>query len=127
MLRKASKSSSEIFEILKDLHLVNEEGCVLSLTHSVWEEARSKLDNAMSKKYIHLYVSQNRNGLLDKLLDHYGISSIKESIKETSVSSNEYDKSNWSMKSSDNILPSLRTTIRLSSDTWSKIAPMDIF
>jgi len=35
------------------------------------------------------------------------------------------DQSNWSMPSSDNILPSLRTTIHLSSETWSKIEPIN--
>lgn len=37
------------------------------------------------------------------------------------------DQSNWSMQSSDNILPFLRTTIYLSSEIWNKIAPIDIF
>lgn len=34
----------------KDLHLLNDEDRVLNLTHSVWEEARIKLSNAMPKK-----------------------------------------------------------------------------
>lgn len=87
------------------------------------EEARIKLNNAMSKKYIYLFVSQNRNNLLNKLLDHYGINCVEESIKETSMSSviNECsDESNWSMQSSNNILPSLRTTIHLSSEHGAK-------
>lgn len=126
MPRKASKSVSEIFDVLKDLHLVNDEGCVLNLTHSIWEEACIKLDNAMSKKYIYLYVSQNRNGLLHKLLHYYGIDCVKKNIRDNSASFNECsDQSNWSMPSSDNILPSLRTTIHLSSETWSKIEPIN--
>lgn len=102
MPRKALKSLSEIFEVLKELRFVNDKGHVLNLTHSVWEEACMKLNNAMSTKYIYLYVSQNGNGLLNKLLDHYGISCVEESIKETSVSSiitECSDQSNWSMQS----------------------------
>jgi len=106
---------------------VNDKGHVLNLSHSVWEEASIKLDNAMSKKYIYLYVSQNRNGLLHKLLDHYGIDCDKRNTKRTSTSSVECsDQSNWSIQSSDNILPNLRTAIHLSSETWRKIAPIDI-
>lgn len=128
MPRKALKSVFEIFEALKDLYLVNGEGDVLNLTHSIWNEACIKLNNVMSKKYIFLYVSQNRNGLLSMLLDHYGTDCMKKIIEETSTSSvvNESsDKSNWSMQSSNNILPRIRTKIHLSSETWSKIAPID--
>lgn len=32
-------------------------------------------------------MSQNRNGLLNKLLDHYGIGCVEESIKGKSASS----------------------------------------
>lgn len=67
----------------------------------------------MSKKYIYLCVSQNRYGLLDKLLDHYGITYAKE----TSLTLDNSNQSNWSMQSLDNILPSLRTTIHLSNET----------
>lgn len=127
MPRKAARTSSEIFEALKDLYFVDDEGRVLNLKHSVWEQAHIKLNNEMSRKYIFLYVSQNRNGLLNKLLDHYGISCIEQSREETSISSvNENsDHPNWSIQS-PKILPSLRATIHLSSKTWSKIAPIDI-
>lgn len=102
------------FEILKDLFVLDDKGRVLNLSHSVWEEACNKLNNAMSKKYIYLCVSQNRYNLLSKLLDHYGIICIKE----TSLTSlDNSDRSNWSMQSSDNILPPIRTTIHLSNET----------
>lgn len=123
MPRKAAKSSSEIFQVLKDLHVLNDKGRALSLTHSIWEEACIQLDNVMSKKYIYLYVSQNRHGLLDQLLQHYGIACTKETSPTLADDSRE---SNWSMHSSDNIFPSLRTTIHLSNETWRKIAPVKV-
>jgi len=90
MSRKAAKSSSEIFECLKDLTILNDKSRPLNLTHSVWEEACIKLDNVMSKKYMYLYVSQNRYNLLNKLLDH-GITT-----RDISSSYNS-SQSNWSI------------------------------
>jgi len=120
MPRKTAKSPSEIFDALKDLYVADGKGRVLNLSHSVWEEACTKLNNVICKKYIYLYVSQNRYNLLNKLL-HYGI--IR--AKVTSPISDDSNGSNWSMQSSDNIMPPLRTTIHLSNETWRKIAPMD--
>lgn len=58
MPRKAAKSPSEIFEILKDLFVLDDKGRALILSHSVWEEACNKLNNAMSKKYIYLRLTE---------------------------------------------------------------------
>lgn len=127
MPRKAIKSSDEIFDVLQDLHVVNNEGRVFNLKSPVWNEAHIKLNKMMSVKYIYLYVSQNRNGILDRLLKHYGITLVTDTSVVIDTSRfDESNESNWSMQSSNNILSPLRVKLHISDKTWRKIAPVTI-
>lgn len=121
MPRTAAKSADEIFQSLKDLYVLDDTGQILNLSHSVWNDASEKLNNVMNKKYVYLYISQNRHGILDKLCEHYGVTCNKE----LSLTSDTSNISNWSMNQSNDSCPPLRSTVHLSKETWMQIAPID--
>jgi len=110
MPRKPKKTVSEIYETLKELRFFHKNKFYL-------------LDGAMSKSYVYMYITQNRNGILDKL---YG-KEIELSPQKISknVSKNESDSSihsNWSMNELNTLAP-LRAKVHISKYDWEKIDP----
>jgi len=68
-----------------------------------------------------MYITQNRNGIQDKL---YGkdICSINSSNISKDISDQSIH-SNWSMNESKHLLPPLRTEVHMSKCEWDKIDP----
>lgn len=68
-----------------------------------------------------MYITQNRNGIQDKL---YGkdICSINSSNIFKDISDQSIH-SNWSMNESKHLLPSLRMEVHMSKCEWDKIDP----
>lgn len=66
MPRQPKKNVNEIFESLKDLNFFNDKGQIVKLSDPIWKEAENALNKVFSKKYLYLYISQNRNGILER-------------------------------------------------------------
>lgn len=115
MPRKPKKSVSEIYEALKELHFLYEDK-FKPYNDSIWQTASDLLNGTMTKCYIYMYITQNRNGILHKL---YG-----KNIVDFNTSKNVSDQSihsNWSMNESNHILLSLRVEVHMSKCEWDKI------
>lgn len=128
MPRIAKKSVDEIFESLKDLNFFDDRGEILRLTNAIWQTAEKALNGELSMKYIYLYVSQDRNGILKRFRQKYNINkdvfSESTGTINTSNESNNSNTSNWSM--SPCALKPWRTIISLDKQTWHKISECGI-
>jgi len=116
------KIVDKIFESLKDFNFFDNRSHILRLSESIWKDAENRLNGELSMKYLYLYLSQNRNRILERFREKCN---IVEDIFSKSTSlineSNESNYSNWSM-SSPCVLKSWRTVIYLDKKTWHKIS-----
>lgn len=123
MPRQPKRNVDEIFDLIKDINFFNDQGQVLRLADSVWKHAESILKGQMTAKYLYLYISQNRNKILERFREKYDInmedSKLSESLNSTDIS-RESNDSNWSTSSLRHLKP-WRTILYLDFDTWSKI------
>lgn len=92
MPRIAKKSVDEIFESLKDLNFFDDRGEILRLTNAIWQTAEKALNGELSMKYIYLYVSQDRNGILKRFRQKYNIN--KDVFSESTGTINTSNESN---------------------------------
>lgn len=125
MPRLPRKNVDDIFESIKDLNFFNDEGHVVKLSNPVWKITEASLNREMTKKYLYLYVSQNRGRILERLRQEYNINNPESSailLKSTDSAdtSCQSNNSNWSMSSPCNLKP-WRTTINLEIDTWLEL------
>lgn len=124
MPRIPKKSVDEISFILQGLTFHDVDGNFRPMSHEVWRLAHDRLKEHMSLKYIYLYITENRNGILKKLygddapIGKQGSVQRNQSPKILNVSTS----SNWS-DSGFTEAPSIRTILCLSKDTWAKINP----
>jgi len=110
------KTVDEIFESLKDFNFFDNRGHILRLSESIWKDAENRLYGELSMKY--LYLSQNRNGILERFREKYNIvEGIFSKLTSLINESNESNYSNWSM-SSPCVLKPWRTVIYLDKKTW---------
>lgn len=74
------------------------------------------MQGKMSKDYIYLYLSKNRNNVFDRI--HAIETSIKDENNLDTSADNSRNDSNWSMGETDCTLPFLRETIAISKSEW---------
>jgi len=130
MPRQPKKNVNEIFESLKDLNFFNDKGHIVGLSDPIWKEAENALNKELTKKYLYLYISQNRNGILERFQQAYNV--VEHTLSDSGDSidmnnqtkstneSNESKHSNWSISSPCRLKP-WRTVIHLTKETWHNI------
>lgn len=73
MPRQPKKNVDEIFDSIKELNFFNNQGQVLKLSDPMWKHAETMLKGEMIAKYLYLYLSQNRNRILEQFREKYDI------------------------------------------------------
>lgn len=110
-----------IYEALKDLRFTDEKGILLPWSDDIWQIATDAMNGKMTKAYLYLYLSQNRNGIYNRI---HGIE-IAESVKYDSNVEDTADYSrqdpNWSMGETECALPALRKDINVSRSEWDAL------
>lgn len=122
MPRKPRKSISDISEALKEIDFLQGES-FKCYNDPIWQIAADLLDGAMSKCYLYIYITQNRNNILGTL---YGEDLHPIECNISKNESHESISSNWPMNESKNILPPLRTEMHISKSEWDKIDPCTV-
>lgn len=114
---------NKVYEALKELYFLDGNGQLLPWGDDVWEQAFEALDHKMSKAYIYLYLSTNRNDVFRRI---HGAEALDTS-EAPSVLTNDrtVDDSrgdlNWSMGESNCMLPPLRKAIEIPRSEWDGI------
>lgn len=119
MPRQPANSPNEIYDALKRLCFIDNKGKLLAWDDDVWKKAVDAMRGKMSKDYIYLYLSKNRNNIFNRI---HGIETL-ESTKDESLDTtadNSRD-SNWSMGEINCVLPTLRISITLSKSEWDTL------
>lgn len=122
MPRKPKKSPDEIYVALEGMNFVSE-GDFLPYNDAVWQLAANRLLNVLSKDYVYLYVTQNRNKIAQRLCGENMPVNKKREITKKCIEGADL---NWSMPDNNNPLPSLREKIHLSREQWMKISPVEV-
>lgn len=100
-----------IFDRLKDLQFI-ENGKYLGYNHPVWSRAIVLLPG-MSKDYLWLYISQNRNNVSTKIHGPVEQKRNQRKVEETD--------SNWSMAQGPKNFVEIREVIHVSFFEWKKL------
>lgn len=124
MPHQPKKNVDEIFDSIKELNFFNNQGQVLKLSDPIWKHAETILMGEMTAKYLYLYLSQNRNRILERFQEKSDInvrvnrklSKSLSSIDSTKLS-RKSSNSNWSMSPPFHLKP-WRTIIYLDAETW---------
>lgn len=123
MPRKCVLPHTVIFDKIGGLPFWDDDGKLKTKSDPVWAEAYSAVEKKMSIAYIYLYISGNRNNIVQKIVEKYGIE-----IRERSDVSKDLDgtnDSNWSTHETAGRLPfkSLRTKLTIDEHAWKSIEP----
>lgn len=121
MPRAAANPPHIIYEALKHLRFIDDKGNLLPWSDDVWQIATHAMNDKMSKDYLYLYLSQNRNNVFNQI---HGIEMV-ESAKNNSNLDDTADDSrqdpNWSIGETECVLPALRKDIVLSRSEWATL------
>lgn len=120
MPRKPVMTVNEIYEGLKSLNFIRDGNQLPEFTDDIWKTASKMLGGKLCYKYLYLYFTKNRNGLLQKFDENYEENTKADEGDSTKEASFE---SNWSMNSFICDLPPLRTEMNIGKKTWKEIEP----
>lgn len=121
MLRVSANSPDEVYEALKGLWFLNNKGNLLPFGDDVWQKAVDAMQSKMSKSYIYLYLSKNRNDIFNRIHGVQTLECINGSTFDTTADDSRDDSRddlNWSMGKTDCMLPAIRKTIKISKREW---------
>lgn len=125
MPRTAANPPHIIFESLKHLRFIDDKGNLLPWSSNVWDTATVAMNGKMSKDYLYLYLSQNRNDIFNKI---HGIECLDSTENESNVEvtvddtvDDSREDSNWSIGETNCLLPTLRKDINISISEWSAL------
>lgn len=86
----------------------------MSWNDDIWQKAVDAMHGKMSKDYIYLYLSKNRNNVFNRIHEVETSKCINESTFDiTADDSCDLDDSNWSMGKTDCMLPPIRKSITI--------------
>lgn len=126
MPRQPKMQVDEIFKLIEDLNFFYAKGQLLRLSDPIWKNAENILNKDLSAKYLYLYMSQNRNGILERFDKKFNILIEDTSLKSIDSSdARQSNDSNWSMSSSC-ILKPWRTILYLDKKTWHTISECEL-
>lgn len=80
------QSNSNIFAVLKDLPIFDQNGKLKKEKDGVWNDAVLLLDK-MAKHNLYIYVQQNRHSIKTKLKNHNGL--VENTNSKVSIMRNE--------------------------------------
>lgn len=121
MPRAAANPPHIIYEALKDLRFINDKGNILPWSDNIWQIATDSMNGKMTKDYLYLYLSQNRNDVFNKI---HGIKTLESMNYDNNVDDSADDSrqdANWSMGETECVLPALRKDIDLSRSEWAAL------
>jgi len=82
MPRIPTNSPNEIYEALKELWFLDNIGKFLPWIDDIWQKTINAMQNKISKDYIYLYLSKNRNDVFNRI---YGVNTCKSIKNESSI------------------------------------------
>jgi hypothetical protein len=121
MPRTSTCPPDVIYEALKSFKFVDEKGNLLAWGDNIWEDAASALEGKMSKDYIYLYLSKNRNGVFNRIHNITSNSpdtSIHDEHNNSEASRCSPNDLNWSIEKTLCSLPSLRESFVIPKAEW---------
>lgn len=123
MPRLPACQPDEIYKALKEICFVDSEGKLLLWSHNVWQQASDALHNKMSKDYIYLYLSKNRNDVFRRIHGAEALnSSNANATSDVNTSADDSHRDpNWSTGGTECVLPPVRKAILISQSEWGKL------
>lgn len=134
MPRKACVTANEIFEAVKDRNFFTDAGGDFkSRADPIWADICRTLNNKIEITNLYLYLKQNRNGVLSRVMDYKGIAQdtehmlSSESCDTSMNTTKENDESIDSIVHSDNEPVCVKSgkecstilyTITIDAETW---------
>ena len=109
MPRTPANSPHVIYETLKGLCFIDDQGSLLPWGNDVWRKATDAMQGKISKDYIYLYLSRNSNDVFNRI---HGIRTLETTKNQSNLDTTADDSRNdlnWSMGETDCVLP-LRST-----------------
>jgi len=139
MPRKACVIANEIFDAVKDRDCLTDLGDLKSRSDSIWTDICRSLENKIQITNLYLYLKQNRNGVLSRIMDYKGIAMV-QNVKhllsfESNMSMSKEDESIESIVHSDNEpvcvkrgneCSTILYTITIDAETWQRIGPKTV-
>jgi len=106
MPRKACVTANEIFDAVKDRDCLTDLGDLKSQSDSIWADICRSLENKIQITNLYLYLKQNRNDILSRIMDYKGIAMV-QNVKhllsfESNINMSKEDESIESIVHSDN-------------------------
>lgn len=83
----------------------------------IWQKAVDAMQGKISKDYIYLYLSKNRNDVFNRIHRVETSKCINESTFDTTADDSS-DDSNWSMAKTDCMLPPIHKAITILKSEW---------
>lgn len=122
MPRTPATPPNIIYESLKDLRFIDDKGVLLPWSDDVWQKATDAMNGKMTKAYLYLYLSQNRNDIFNLI---HGIDTLElmknDSNVDDTANEDSLQDSNWSMGEATCVLPALRREINVSKSEWATL------
>lgn len=103
------------------MRFIDDEGILLRWSNDIWQRAVDALNGKMSKDYLYLYLSKNKNNVFKRI---HGIDTSELTKNDSNVDDtldNTRQDPNWSMGETECTLPSLRKNIDLSKSEWAAL------
>lgn len=111
MPKKPAVPPNEMYEALKEMRFLDNEGKLLPLGNNVWQEASDALHRKMSKDYVYLHLSQNRQDVFRRIHGAEALDSSNATLNGTNDVDTTMNDSgrdpNWSMGDTECVLPPL--------------------
>jgi len=139
MPRKACVTAEEIFEAVKDNDVFNSIGILKSRSDPVWLDIHRFLKDRIQITNLYLFLKQNRNGILSRILEYKGIKFVQTedslvSLDTNSANTTERNETIESVHTDDEQVQiktdykcsSILYDIIIDAEMWQRICPKSV-
>ena len=124
-------NDDEIFNVLSELSIFDENGTLKTKKYKVWDEALSDstLKNRIFKDNLYRKIQDNRNGLLDRLKEHFMTHQVANAQNQSSPEKSNYSSDSEQISDQDenpHRCKQIAFTVSLNNTEWNSIRPVPV-